>query len=838
MGQVPAATKALRVLRFLASQPEPTSIDRIMRACGLPRSTAYHLLTAMAEEGFVVHLADEHRWGLGVAAFEVGSGYTRQEPLQRIARRLLADLADTTGQSAHLAVLHGRDVLYVVEERAPGRPPLVTDVGVRLPAHLTASGRAILAGLPAAQVRALYPNADAFVDRHGTGPRTLSGLRTLLTDTRQRGFAIEEGEVTPGLASVAAGVLDHNGHPVAGVALTYADGDVSELAEAVRRTASTLARGRGRRLGGLVRAWRHRRKVVEQAGTREGAPMNRLISRAATAAALALVPAMLGQPSADAAPQDGCAGTFCATFDLVTFDAAAPTQPTTAAAQPTDLALHFADKTPSDTDKSTWLSKVSAVLGTSSSKAFAVTDPASLPVGSYVAGSTDSSGSCAQGMDGSGYATSCPAGHGSGLVELTPIIGSPEVKPATFGITGVTTGLGGAMSASISVWIPGVTVLAPLTTSSPLTYAPATATTGPTFTLGTTPAVSPIGYLGADFSMNTLDLDLNGLVGTTPFLRQSTLCAAVTSTLVAQARSTAVATSPFQQTVTGCPAGPSLVSVTPSPGDPKAFTFTVQPPSAAVAGRAAQVEWVYGDGSRAVTGPTTTHTYPTTNPVIALATVVDSAGARSNTLQVRISGGRLRVKQVAGNRLKGVLADQDTGNGVAGAQVDAYRCASRTTPVAQCDRIGTGATRADGSYRIRIPEVTKKFVALVAYAGTASRSATDPARFGAQRALTLLPHPDVTLHVSDKTVRPGATVRLTGRVEPGKKGKTVRLQGFLRGKWRSIGKATISPKGRYSTSYTVLAPKQDKVKVRALLPGTAATLEATSPVKVIRFIGG
>ena len=57
-------------------------------------------------------------------------------------------------------MLHGRDVLYVVEERAPGRPPLVTDVGVRLPAHLTASGRAILAALPAAQVRALYPDAD------------------------------------------------------------------------------------------------------------------------------------------------------------------------------------------------------------------------------------------------------------------------------------------------------------------------------------------------------------------------------------------------------------------------------------------------------------------------------------------------------------------------------------------------------------------------------------------------------------------------------------------------------------------------------------------------------
>ena len=101
-----------------------------MRACDLPRSTAYHLLNTMVDEGFVVHLEEERRYGLGVAAFEVGSGYSRQEPLQRIARRLLAGLVDSTQQNAHLAVLHGRDVLYVVEERAPGRPPLVTDVAV------------------------------------------------------------------------------------------------------------------------------------------------------------------------------------------------------------------------------------------------------------------------------------------------------------------------------------------------------------------------------------------------------------------------------------------------------------------------------------------------------------------------------------------------------------------------------------------------------------------------------------------------------------------------------------------------------------------------------------
>src|SRR3954469_283909 len=241
MANAAAASHALAVLRLLARHTEPQPAAAIARDLGLPRSSVYHLLRVLADESFVVHLPEDRRYGLGVAAFELGSAYTRQAPLQRAGRPLLARLVETTGHNAHLAVLHGRDVLYVVEERAPGRPPLVTDVGVRLPAHLTASGRAVLARLPAAQVRALYPDRSAFVDRHGLGPTSLSALRTLLTETRQRGYATEAGEVTPGFASVAAAVLDHNGHPVAGVAVTYRSDEASDLTAAIEATLRTAA---------------------------------------------------------------------------------------------------------------------------------------------------------------------------------------------------------------------------------------------------------------------------------------------------------------------------------------------------------------------------------------------------------------------------------------------------------------------------------------------------------------------------------------------------------------------------------------------------------------------
>src|SRR4051812_20960282 len=152
LSSAPAADRVLEVLALLAREPEPLAGGVVAARLGLPRSTAYRLLAVLAEHGYVTYLPEQRRYGLGVAAYELGSAYQRQAPLQRMARPLLHGLVDRVRQNAHLAVLHGRDVLYLIEERAPGRPLLITDVGVRLPAVRTASGLAMLAALPRAQV--------------------------------------------------------------------------------------------------------------------------------------------------------------------------------------------------------------------------------------------------------------------------------------------------------------------------------------------------------------------------------------------------------------------------------------------------------------------------------------------------------------------------------------------------------------------------------------------------------------------------------------------------------------------------------------------------------------
>jgi DNA-binding IclR family transcriptional regulator len=223
MPTVPAARSALRILRLLAHRGQPMPATVIARELGIPRSTLYQLARAMMDEGFLVHYPEDRAYGLSDLVAEMGSASVQSDRLARLAHPLLERLVAQARVPvvAHLAVLTGAEVTYVDKVAVPRAPTTVSSVGVRLPAHLTATGRAMLAGLSGAQVRALYPSRDSLVRRVGPGPRTLAELDQLLADVRDRGWASEDGDVMGGYSSVGAAALDRNSHPVAAIGLTY-----------------------------------------------------------------------------------------------------------------------------------------------------------------------------------------------------------------------------------------------------------------------------------------------------------------------------------------------------------------------------------------------------------------------------------------------------------------------------------------------------------------------------------------------------------------------------------------------------------------------------------------
>ncbi|WP_225732892.1 IclR family transcriptional regulator [Pseudoclavibacter sp. CFCC 11306] len=213
---------ALNILKYLSERRSPVTANMLIRSLNLPRSSTYELLSTLSHHGFVVHFPEKHLYGLGTAAFMLGSAYSAQQPLTLLGQPLLDRLTDKLRESSHLTVLRGSDVVYLVEARAWNRPSLVTDVGVTLPSSVTASGRAMLSCLSREQVNAMFPTPQHLPVRHpNRSPRTLKQLLETLRTDQARGFAFEMSEVTSSLASIAVPIVNALGWPVASIAVTF-----------------------------------------------------------------------------------------------------------------------------------------------------------------------------------------------------------------------------------------------------------------------------------------------------------------------------------------------------------------------------------------------------------------------------------------------------------------------------------------------------------------------------------------------------------------------------------------------------------------------------------------
>lgn len=245
MTAVPAARSTLRIIRYLAGHSGPVRATTMERDLGLPRSSLYHLLRVLRDEGFVVHSPEHQGFALGPLLGEIGSSVLAAGALARLAGPVLERLVAETKLPvvAHLGVLQHTDVVYASKVAAARAPAVVTSIGVRLPAHLTATGRAMLAALPDAQFQAIYARAaprdatagtgarapdgtaapvpDRLPRRTSRGPVSVGELEQLLIETRARGWATEDGDIDLAYASVAAVVLDHNDYPAAAIGLTF-----------------------------------------------------------------------------------------------------------------------------------------------------------------------------------------------------------------------------------------------------------------------------------------------------------------------------------------------------------------------------------------------------------------------------------------------------------------------------------------------------------------------------------------------------------------------------------------------------------------------------------------
>jgi DNA-binding IclR family transcriptional regulator len=205
----PAAACAADVLIALARNGTAMSIAQLIDHIGCTKSLAYRVLVELENRDLVARDAAGKYW-LGVVAVELGGMFTASVPMMASIRLRLRKLAESTGETVNLGVLRGDHVLYLAREEGARSILAVSHTGKLLPANALGMGKALLAELPDAEVKARFAEdgtrpirLEALTSRTIT---TMSELLDALAVTRARGYADDLHETVLGQGCVAVAV--------------------------------------------------------------------------------------------------------------------------------------------------------------------------------------------------------------------------------------------------------------------------------------------------------------------------------------------------------------------------------------------------------------------------------------------------------------------------------------------------------------------------------------------------------------------------------------------------------------------------------------------------------
>jgi IclR family KDG regulon transcriptional repressor len=208
--------KAMAVISAFSDGEPVLGVSELSRRLGIGKSTVHRILTTLAADGFVERTSDD-RYRLSLKLYEIGQQVAASTELRERVHPSLERLRNESGETAHLAVLAGTDVVYLDRLESPHMLRLMTRVGRRRAAHATSSGKCLLAfGAPADLDRVLAGGLPRL------GPRTITSpdlLHRALDEVRRRGYAMSVEESAPGVASVAAPLFDGDGECVAAMSV-------------------------------------------------------------------------------------------------------------------------------------------------------------------------------------------------------------------------------------------------------------------------------------------------------------------------------------------------------------------------------------------------------------------------------------------------------------------------------------------------------------------------------------------------------------------------------------------------------------------------------------------
>ncbi len=247
---VKSADRLMTLLEYLADVGEAT-FQSITTDLSLPNSSAHQLLLNVTRRGFAEYNATSRMYRLGIRVWELGQAYNRAGDLATLAQPLMDDLVGVVDETVQLARLDGMEEVHIAFSETSHPVKLYSAVGLRLPAHVTGLGKALLSGLTDAEIRDLYRDAELerFTDK------TITDVERLILSIhkiRSRGQAADIEEYAIGCRCVARPIHNSDGAVIAAMSVSvptprYSPGLGRQIMKSLTSTVQEIER----KIGGI-----------------------------------------------------------------------------------------------------------------------------------------------------------------------------------------------------------------------------------------------------------------------------------------------------------------------------------------------------------------------------------------------------------------------------------------------------------------------------------------------------------------------------------------------------------------------------------------------------------
>lgn len=216
--RIRALDRAVEVLRVVATG-SGMSLTEIAAEAGEAAPTVYRILITLEAHRVVEFDESEQLWHVGIEAYRIGTGYLRRTKIVEQSRPVMQRIMLATGETANIAIVDGREVVFLSQVETHELIRAFFRPGTRGPVHASGVGKAVLAFQRPERIEAIldaYPFA-AFTEKTITGREAMEGE---LAGIRARGFSVDDEEHTRGMRCVAAPIFNEYGEAVAGISVS------------------------------------------------------------------------------------------------------------------------------------------------------------------------------------------------------------------------------------------------------------------------------------------------------------------------------------------------------------------------------------------------------------------------------------------------------------------------------------------------------------------------------------------------------------------------------------------------------------------------------------------